>query len=184
MLTIVTTSNDHTIFFKQPIPKQSYIRLLSCSLYNSWYNPTSGKINLTYKNGNKKYEASFLPGHNTVESFAEALKDAFLKYEIEIITDVYRPTGVLYLKNSDPSRYDINISEELAELFDINQSLLWIRFVTKMTSPTGYFIHCDLIDKGTNLFNGKPSSCLANCDIKGKAFEKVFLQVRATACIA
>ena len=31
-------SNEHTVYFDQPIPKPNYIRLLSFSLYNSWYN--------------------------------------------------------------------------------------------------------------------------------------------------
>ena len=35
VLTIVAPSNDHT---EHPIEKPTYIRLLSCSLYNSWYN--------------------------------------------------------------------------------------------------------------------------------------------------
>ena len=38
LLTIVTTSNPHTISFDRPIEKPSYIRLLSASIYNSWYN--------------------------------------------------------------------------------------------------------------------------------------------------
>ena len=63
VLTIVASSNDHTVYFDHPIPKPNYIKLLSCSLYNSWYNLTGGKITLTDKEeGNKKYEASFLPG--------------------------------------------------------------------------------------------------------------------------
>ena len=35
VLTIVAPSNDHT---EHPMEKPTYIRLLSCSLYNSWYN--------------------------------------------------------------------------------------------------------------------------------------------------
>ena len=37
VLTVVTHSNPHTVYFDQPIPQPNYIRLLSCSLYNSWY---------------------------------------------------------------------------------------------------------------------------------------------------
>ena len=37
ILTVVTKENPHTVYFEPyPIPKPSYIRLLSCSLYNSW----------------------------------------------------------------------------------------------------------------------------------------------------
>ena len=38
VLTIVAPSNPHTIYFDQPLRKPSYIRLISCSLYNSWDN--------------------------------------------------------------------------------------------------------------------------------------------------
>ena len=36
LLTIVTKSNPHTLYFDHPIEKPSYIRLLSASIYNSW----------------------------------------------------------------------------------------------------------------------------------------------------
>ena len=35
LLTIVTNSNPHTLYFYHPIEKPSYIRLLSASIYNS-----------------------------------------------------------------------------------------------------------------------------------------------------
>ena len=36
--TVVAPSNNHTIYFRHPLPKPKYIRLISCSLYSSWYN--------------------------------------------------------------------------------------------------------------------------------------------------
>ena len=36
LLTIVTNSNPHTLYFDHPIEKPSYIRLLSALMYNSW----------------------------------------------------------------------------------------------------------------------------------------------------
>ena len=174
ILTINAPSNDYTVYFDHPIPKPNYMRLISCSLYNSWFNFMGGKIILTDKqDNNKKYENNLLPGFYTVESLAEALKKAFLKRKIEIETIVYTPTGVLYLKNPNHKRYNINIGKELAELFEIEQNLPWIRFVKKIKSPAIYSIHCDLIDKEKNLLNGKPSSILARFDVKGKAYEKI-----------
>jgi len=49
-------------------------------------------------------------------------------------------------------------------------------FVKRFTAPTTYFIHCDLIDKQKNLFNGKRSDVLALFDVKGKPYEKVSYQ--------
>ena len=46
-------------------------------------------------------------------------------------------------------------------------------FVKQITSPTTYFIHCDLIDKILNLFNSRMSDLLAVVDVKGKPYEKV-----------
>ena len=38
LLTIVAPSNPHTAYFEHDIAKPNYIRLLSASMYNSWYN--------------------------------------------------------------------------------------------------------------------------------------------------
>ena len=42
-----------------------------------------------------------------------------------------------------------------------------VSFITRLNSPTTYFVHCDLIDKRQNLLNGKPSTVLARFDIRG-----------------
>ena len=38
VLTIVAQNNGETVYFEEPLPKVHFIRLLSCSLYNSWHN--------------------------------------------------------------------------------------------------------------------------------------------------
>ena len=55
ILTVVTTENPHTVYFDQPIKKPSYIRLLSCSLYNSWNSLERDGI-FFYKKVNKQDE--------------------------------------------------------------------------------------------------------------------------------
>ena len=35
VLTIVTEKNGETIYFEDPIPKVHFMKLISCSLYNS-----------------------------------------------------------------------------------------------------------------------------------------------------
>ena len=37
-ITIVTRKNGEPIHFNEPIPKVKFIKLISCSLYNSWFN--------------------------------------------------------------------------------------------------------------------------------------------------
>ena len=58
-------------------------------------------------------------------------------------------------------------------MLGIGRKLDLITFVKRLTSPTTYIIHCDLIDKEQNLFNSKKSDVLTLFDIKGKPFEKV-----------
>ena len=36
VLTIVTQKNGETIFFDESIPQVHFMKLISCSLYNSW----------------------------------------------------------------------------------------------------------------------------------------------------
>ena len=70
ILTLTTTENLHTVYFDQPIQKPSYIRLLSCSLYNSWFNlKEGGKI--FYTNKNLEKSESILPGNYTIEEMVK-----------------------------------------------------------------------------------------------------------------
>ena len=38
VLTIVTQNNGETVYFDEPIPQVHFMKLISCSLYNSWHN--------------------------------------------------------------------------------------------------------------------------------------------------
>ena len=70
VLTVVTHSNPHTVYFDQPIPQPNYIRLLSCSLYNSWYNlKKEGEIALFDDDtDNAATIIKILPGHYTLRA--------------------------------------------------------------------------------------------------------------------
>ena len=61
----------------------------------------------------------------------------------------------------------------VGDLLGIERKLAIMTFVKKLTAPTTYFIHCDLIDTEQNLFNGKRKDLLAVFDVKGKPYEKV-----------
>ena len=78
VLTVVTHSNPHTVYFDQPIPQPNYIRLLSCSLYNSWYNlKKEGEI-IIFPDGKKDKDKAnivkFTPGYYTIEELEKELK--------------------------------------------------------------------------------------------------------------
>ena len=66
LLTIVTTSNPHTLYFDHAITKPSYIRLLSASIYNSWFNLGEGAA------------VSFLPFDNETPSVIQITEEITL----------------------------------------------------------------------------------------------------------
>ena len=71
---------------------------------------------------------------------------------------------------------NVKLGHNLAELLGIGANLMFMTYVKRLTSPSTYFIHCDLVDKRQNLVNGKPSTVLAKFDLRGKPFEKVYYQ--------
>ena len=175
IVTVNTTENPHTVYFDQPIQKPSYIRLLSCSLYNSWFNlKENGEIFYTDEKNSKKSESIIL-GNYTIEVMAETIENAFKKYGYILRTQINTPLGQMYIEKVN-SKEKIKFDKNLSELLGIDQDLKWIRYVKRMKSPTTYFIHCDLVDKEQNLLNGKPSTVLQTFDIKGKPYENVFYQ--------
>ena len=71
-LTIVTQKNGETFYFDEPIPQLHFIRLVSCSLYNSWHNLNRVKqLNLTQMS---ETLASILGGHYTLNGLVKELK--------------------------------------------------------------------------------------------------------------
>ena len=71
--TIIADLNDHTVRFKDLLGKSSYIRLMSCSHYNSWYNlKRRGKVSIFDRQNNASVKM-ISSGKYTLESLAKAL---------------------------------------------------------------------------------------------------------------
>jgi len=71
VLTIVAKKNGETVYFDEPIPQVHFMRLVSCSLYNSWHNLSRvGQINLT-KTGETL--ASIPGGHYTLHGLVREI---------------------------------------------------------------------------------------------------------------
>ena len=70
ILTIITNANGHTVYFKEPIKNFQYIKLISCSLFNSWINlKENGLITLTNNDDNISQNHIEIPhGHHTPKS--------------------------------------------------------------------------------------------------------------------
>ena len=81
---------------------------------------------------------------------------------------------MLQIKNTGLK--EVVLDTNLSNFLGVKPKLTIKTLVKKLTSPTTYFIHCDLIDTEQNLFNGKKSDVLALLDVKGKPFEKVSYQ--------
>ena len=175
LLTVVTTSNPHTLYFDHPIEKPSYIRLLSASLYNSWHNLKQiGRITVHDKDNIPRSYLLF-PGFYTLKTLAFIFENIFKeKYGITIPTEIHQPTGTMLISNKTGKK--ILLDEDLADLLGYDRELTILNYIKRLNSPTTYFVHCDLIDKRQNLLNGKPSTVLARFDIRGKPFEKVQYQ--------
>ena len=170
LLTVVTNSNPHTLYFDHPIEKPSYIRLLSASLYNSWHNLKEEAV-IYATDPNQPLESQLLPGHYNVDSLVNefnALSENNKKFVIT--AKAHKPAGSMIIYGNN-----VTFSHGLLQLLGI-QRLSPITFVKRLTAPSTYFVHCDLIDKRQNLLNGKPSTVLVRFDIRGQPFEKVHYQ--------
>ena len=98
----------------------------------------------------------------------------FKPFGVKIPVHVNQPTGEMIIYHTSAHRIVLDV--DLAELLGIDRELRRINYVTKLNSPTTYFVHCDLMAKKQNLLNGKPSTILARFDVRGQPFEKVHYQ--------
>ena len=169
VLTIVAQKNGETVYFDKPIPQVHYMRLVSCSLYNSWHNLNRvGQINLSQTG---ETLASIPGGHYNIHTLVRELKmnleenknKAGIKFETNNSSSVLRIT----------SKQGITISHGLAALLGTRTRLDLTTHIKKLNTPSAYFIHCDLIDPSNNFFNGKRSDIFAKIDIRGMSYDKV-----------
>ena len=186
VLTVVLQKNGETVYFDEPIPQVHFMRLVSCSLYNSWHNLKTVGL-LTVKQ-TKEPVASLPEGNYTVMSLAKELMESLKKYKasgvkidtntpnsvmkIEIDANTPKPViqqGSIAIK---PTNRDISVSHTLARFLGIGIQLPAVSYIKKLNSPSSYFIHCDLIDPTKNFFNGKRSDILAKFDIRGMPYGK------------
>ena len=181
VLTLVLQNNGETIFLDQAIPQVHFMKLISCSLYNSWHNlKTVGQIQY---NDEREVLASIPQGHYTYQSLAEELTQSLKiftnKKEIHIETN--KPHSVLKISVLDPiNGSGISLSRSLHQLINSGPRLSKFTYVKKLNSPSAYFIHCDLIDRNFNFVNNKKSDLLAKIDIKGRPYEKITYEASAS----
>ena len=174
VLTIITNSNDHTVYFEKPLERGfEYIRLIKSSLYNSWYNlKNRGEIGFVYEGITTTKRIP--PGNYTLSSIGKKLQEIFADEGIEVKFD--DANGPIVIKN--PLNKNVLFDRDLTYLLGLSagnprERLKKQTVINRLASFINYFINCDLMDKDENLFNGKPSTILACFDIVGKSFERV-----------
>ena len=122
LLTVVTNSNPHTLYFDHPIKKPSYIRLLSASLYTSWYN-LKQNASMLYRDltTNKTFTRALIPGHYTLEQLAKVIQGAFTAQKVDLQTKLNTIRGGITIYN--PNREEIEITPNLANLLGLTTDL-------------------------------------------------------------
>ena len=172
VLTIVTQKNGETIFFDEPIPQVHFMRLISCSLYNSWDTlKKEGTFSILQEDGSYSV-AKIPPGHYSLQKIATALQQVLNKYGYDVDTEIHSQYGQLILlnKGKKPLRFD----RDLANLLDSDREIKsYATIFKKLNMPATYFIHCDLIDRNFNFFNNKKSDLLSKLDPYGVPYKKI-----------
>ena len=147
VLTIVTEKNGETIFFDQSIPQVHFIKLISCSLYNSWYNlKNEGSVSLGDTPEGVSVE-KIPPGHYTLEEMAIKMDDMFVKRgydKFEVKKN--EPFSPFLINNHGDKQFEFD--RDLASFFGTKRKFPKNSeiFVNRLPQTT-FFIHCDLIEK-------------------------------------
>ena len=172
VLTIVTQKNGETVFLDQAIPQVHFMKLISCSLYNSWDTLKRQSIAVMGEETNPIQTSTIPPGHHTLESLAELINDMFpSSFVTHLETKINTAEALLQIKVASTQTF--SFSRDFNNLLGIDDELKQITNVKRLIYPSAYFIHCDLIDRDYNFFNNKKSDLLAKIDVKGKPYEKV-----------
>ena len=77
VVTLVAQKNGDTIFLDQAIPQVHFMKLVSCSLYNSWDTLKKQSIAIMGEETKPIETSTIPPGHYTLENLAELVDDLF-----------------------------------------------------------------------------------------------------------
>ena len=153
VLTITANSNDHMVHFRKPLrhdsKKYQHIRLVSCSLFNPWFNlKWTGEI--SGFNAYSTATVKIIPkGNYSPNSLRHTLQDT-LKSEgwnenCEGVLEIHNPQNKHILHDND-----------LADLLGIKCHLQTINLIKRFSSSIKYCVHCDLLDINESVFSGEP----------------------------
>ena len=151
LLTIATNSNPHTLYFDHQIEKPSYIRLLSASIYNSWYNlEENGIMSVRVAQGGNSQNSgvSITARHYTPENMAKTITETFKNSNIDITVDTRTSIGVMNILNPK-NKYTFTLS------LDVKGMRYTLEFIVEINK------------KGKNL----PSTIMSSANVLSSAPE-------------
>jgi len=143
VLTLLTKTNGESFNFQQAIPKVDFMKVVSCSLYNSWHNlKNRGTVTVPHKNDPADV-TSFPSVHYTLEKQMKRVITSDNRNPFE--TEIYTPFCQLIIRNK--LKRSALFDDDLKALVGVDRVAAERTTKINLSSPTTYFIHCDLIDK-------------------------------------
>jgi len=112
ILTIVTNKNG-TVYFRDPIPKVNFVKLISCSLFNSWYNLEKVGSIIKKADSNDIIYKRLPPGHYNPKALAQKLSELFK----ELKAETNQPSGQLVITKEGSQ--DIVVDKRLFSLLNL-----------------------------------------------------------------
>jgi len=108
-LTIFTKKNGEEIHFEDPLSDANYVRLLSCSFYNSWHNLSSVGTILFKDTGT--VIASLPEGYYNLGSIAKELKSSFDNYKTaaKLAFETNKPNSALKISSISPKEISVEL---------------------------------------------------------------------------
>ena len=148
VLTIVTKKNGETLQFAEPSEKANFMKLHSCSLYNSWKNLSTWGTVRAVPGKARLYDLLSVPsGHHTLETV-----DYFNQDKNKAESAAFTINGGIYFVSKTHKVQFINGFVGLFSSATTTNQKTWFFGGLKTNS---YFIYCNLIDKEENYFNTK-----------------------------
>ena len=145
VLTVITTKNYHTVYLNEVLVNIKRIKLLSCSLYNSWYNlKREGSISIHESKDVTRILGKIYPGHYTIESLGKAINHLFEESEnLKTSVQFNLTKGAMGIFN--PKNRKIEFDRDLTDLLGFKErkkNLLgekWT-FVNRLNGYNNYFV--------------------------------------------
>jgi len=114
-------------------------------------------------------------GHYNLLSLVRELKSSIAEKKggVDLQFETDTPNTALEIFNPVHDSHQIHVTHDLARLLGTGTDFGTKTYVKELKTPDSYLIHCDLIDRSKNFFNGKMSKVLAKIDITGSDYDKV-----------